>query len=132
MKAPLQKTNRNNTPLKCIALVIGYTFWYIFGSSHTTTVQLSVPLCFYNLAAYHTISAPESILVKIAGKRSDIRAVAVDQLAVHIDAEELHDGRNLITITHHNLLLPECIKLVHYVPSNPTVELLQTKQIQET
>ncbi len=127
MKAPLQKTNRHNTPLKCIALVLGYAFWYIFGSSHATTVQLSVPLCFYNIASNQTINAPESVSVTIAAKRSDLRALATDHLAAHINAEELHAGKNIVSLTHSTLLLPECIKLVHYEPLNPTVEIVQTR-----
>ncbi len=132
MKAPTPKTNKLNVPLKFIALLLGYTFWYIFGSSHTTTAQLTVPLCFYNIPELHRIHAPELISIQIAGKRSAIRALDTDALAVHINAETVHEGKNLLAITQESLLLPESIKLVHYSPSNPTVELLSTVKVQET
>ena len=132
MKAPTKKINLHNTPLKIIALLLGYSFWYIFGSSHTTAVQLTVPLCFYNVPTNNNVNAPESVSIKIAGKRSDIRALDIEQIAVHIDAEQLHEGKNLLTVTQETLLLPESIKLIHYSPSNPTVELIPKQKLQES
>lgn len=127
MNNPPLKKNHRNRLLKVIALLIGYTFWYIFGGSHAAVAELSVPLCFYHVPADTHINAPESISVKLAGKRSDIRAVEHEHLAVHIDASRLQKGKNLLTITKQELLLPNSIKLVQYSPSNPTVELLTHK-----
>ncbi len=124
MNNPPLKKSRHNNLLKGIALLIGYTFWYIFGGSHVAVVELSVPLCFYHVPTDTHINAPESISVKLAGKRSDIRAVEREHLAVHIDANKLQKGKNLIAVTRQELLLPNSIKLVQYAPSNPTVELL--------
>lgn len=124
MNNPPLKKNRHSNLLKIIALIIGYTFWYIFGGSHAAVVSLSVPLCFYHVPADTHINAPESISVKLAGKRTDIRAVEHEHLAVHIDASKLQKGKNLLKITKQELLLPNSIKLVQYSPSNPMVELL--------
>jgi hypothetical protein len=124
MASPIKKHLWSNAPLKVISLILGYTFWYIFGNSHTSTAWVTVPLCFYNVATTQTVHAPETISLKIAGKRSDLRALDPEQLAIHINAEQLHSGRNLITLTDEALFLPNSIKLVHYTPSNPTVEIL--------
>jgi len=86
-------------------------------------VTLSVPLCFYNLPADSSIEAPESISLTIAGKRSEIRALEQEHLAVHIDASELQPGKQLVAITDKKLLLPSSIKLVQHTPSNLTVKL---------
>lgn len=124
MASRTKKNVWRNAPLKLISLLLGYTFWYIFGNSHTSTAWITIPLCFYNVPEAQTIRAPETISVKVAGKRSDLRSLDPEQLAIHINAEKLKLGRNLISITDEALFLPESIKLVHYNPSNPTVEII--------
>jgi hypothetical protein len=96
----------------------------VFGNSHTATAWITVPLCFYNVPEARTVHAPETISVKIAGKRADLRSLDPEQLAIHVNAEKLKTGRNLISIPQDALFLPESIKLVHYTPSNPTVEII--------
>lgn len=112
-----------NMPLNIISLVLGYTFWYMFGSSHTITAWITVPLSFYNTPIHTSIKAPESISLKIAGKRDDIRSLDLNQVAIHIDAQDLHEGKNLLTINAQKLLLPDTIKTLHYIPINPIAEL---------
>lgn len=124
MTSPTKKTMWRNTSLKISALLFGYTFWYVFGQSHTSSAWITVPLCFYNVPKQTVIKGPETISLKIIGKRSELRLLDIDQLAIHINAEELTQGKNLLTITEKSILLPEPIKLVHYSPSNPTVELV--------
>src|SRR3990172_9535257 len=106
MASRTKKNVWRNAPLKVISLILGYTFWYIFGNSHTCTAWITVPLCFYNVPTAQTVRAPETISVKIAGKRADLRALDPEQLAIHINAQELQQGRNLITITNDALFLP--------------------------
>ena len=120
-----KKTVWRNAPLKIISLLLGYTFWYIFGNSHTANAWITAPLCFYNVSEKTIIKAPETISLKVAGKRSDLRALDPEQFAIHVNASQLNLGRNLITITDDTLFLPVSIKLVHYTPSNPTVELYE-------
>lgn len=114
-----------NVPLKIISLILGYTFWYIFGSSHTSTAWITIPLYFYNVPEEKSIKAPETLSAKISGKRSELRMLDTKELAIHINAQQLHDGKNLLTITPEIIFLPDSIKLVHYCPSNPTVELIK-------
>ncbi len=120
-----KKTAWRNAPLKVISLLLGYTFWYIFGSSHTANAWITVPLCFYNVSEKTIIKAPETISLKVAGKRVDLRSLDPQQLAIHVNASKLSPGRNLLTLTDDTLFLPASIKLVHYNPSNPTVELYE-------
>ncbi len=129
MASRTKKNVWRNVPLKVISLMLGYTFWYIFGNSHTSTAWITVPLCFYNVPTAQTIRAPETISVKIAGKRSDLRSLDSAQLAIHINAEKLDPGRTVLTITNDALFLPNSIKLVHYTPSNPMVEILPLNEL---
>ncbi len=131
MTPPAKKTTWHNASLKIISLILGYTFWYIFGHSHTSTAWITVPLCFYNVPAKNSIHGPETVSVKIAGKRSELRSLDIDELAIHINAQQLHEGKNSLNFTAQSLFLPESIKLVHYVPSNPTVELIARQDLQE-
>lgn len=124
MKTYASQISTNNTPIKIISLLLGYSLWHIFGSPHSTTVQISVPLCFYNIPAGKVIKAPEQIAIQIVGKRSDIRSLDTEQLAVHINASLLKDGKNLLPITQETLFLPESIKLIHCSPINPIANLL--------
>lgn len=128
MASRKKKNVWRNAPLKVISLMLGYTFWHIFGNSHTSTAWITIPLCFYNVPEAQTVRAPETISIKVAGKRSELRALDPTQLAIHINAERLQLGRNLITITDDALFLPHSIKLVQYNPSNPTVEILPITQ----
>ena len=124
MTDPTIRKNQHSTLLKVVALVIGYSFWHIFGGSHTAAVTVSVPLCFYNIPTETQLNAPESISVKLTGKRTDLRALDHTHLALHINATNLKKGKNLLHLSKEELLLPQTIQLVQYAPSNPTVELL--------
>ncbi len=124
MESRSKKTSRT-VPLKIISIVLGYSFWYILSSSHTSTAWISIPLYFYNVPTEKSINAPEVLSVKISGKRDELRMLDLQELAIHVNATQLHDGKNLLTITPETIFLPKRIKLVHYSPSNPTVELVQ-------
>jgi hypothetical protein len=124
MISPVKKQIWRNTSLKVISLLLGYTFWYIFGNSHSTTVWITVPLCFYNIPIATTIKGPDTISVKLCGKRSELCALESDQLAVHIDAQQFVQGKNRISLSEQSIFLPASIKLVHYNPSHPTIEVV--------
>lgn len=128
MTSPTKKTMWRNTSLKFTAFLLGYTFWYVFGQSHTSTAWITLPLCFYNVPKQTMIKGPETMALKIIGKRSDLRLLDIDTLAIHINAEELTHGKNLVTITEKSIFLPESIKLVDYSLSNPTIELISTAE----
>lgn len=83
---------------------------------------LTVPVCFYNIPSYAKLTAPDTIRVQIRGKRTDLRMLAHENLALHIDVSKLSQGRNFLAVTNETLLLPDSIKLVHYAPINPSIE----------
>ncbi len=124
MALPAKRHIWNNIPLKVISLTLGYTFWYIFSSSHVGSLWVTVPLTFYNIPTTHSIVGPETVTVRIAGKRSEIRTLDFENIAIYVDAQSLKKGRNCLAITEEQLFLPSSIKLVHYCPSNPIIELV--------
>lgn len=128
MALPVKKTIWRNTSLKIISLLLGYTFWYIFSHSHMNTLWVTVPVCFYNIPQKTTIKGPETIALKIAGKRSELSALDIDNLAIHINAHQLAQGKNLLNLDHQSLFLPQSITLVHYSPSNPIIEVVSKEE----
>lgn len=128
MTSPTKKTVWRSTSLKIISLLLGYTFWYIFGHSHTSTAWIMVPLYFYNIPKQTTINGPERVWLQIKGKRADLRLLDIEHLAIHINAEALSKGKHSLTFDEQSIFLPESIKLVHYY--NPMVELLSTEHNQ--
>ena len=123
MKLKTKNILTSNAPLKAISLILGYTFWHIFGAAHVKTIELNVPLCFHSTPANHIIKAPNTINVQLMGKRTYLYALDHNTLAVHINAHNVHTGTNPIKITSDNLFLPETVKLVHYIPCNLEVTI---------
>lgn len=102
--------------LKFNALIIGYSFWALIGEAFPATLWLSVPLCFYNQQETKKIDAPETIWVKLHGKRSHLYAIDKEALAAHINVEELHSGPQSYSITAKSLLLPPTISVSETIP----------------
>ena len=130
MKTVLKTLLINNAPIKLTSIIFGYTFWCIFSASHTASQRLNIPLCFYNLSDSDIIEAPEKLSITISGKRTDLWNLDSKKLAAHIDMQGKKLGHHPITITAADLFLPETIKLVHYSPSNATINLTNKKENQ--
>jgi hypothetical protein len=113
----------NHVPLKAIALILGYSFWYMFAQGHTISVWLNIPFSFYAVPTDMSIDAPEAITVNLVGKRTDLYNLEQEQLAIHINAQTLTSGPQQISITTETLFLPETIKVVHYKPSNLIIDV---------
>lgn len=119
----IKKIFTHNAPLKIVSLLLGYSFWFIFGHAQIITSNITVPLCFYGVDESFTIQAPETVHIELSGKRSIMQAMDMQSIAVHIDARELVDGIQPIEISSERLFLPESIKLVHYSPAQIVVNV---------
>jgi len=107
--------------LKCMALILGFFLWLFISSLHKATLWIEVPVSFYNQQDRVITYAPETVHVQLSGYRNAIRAIDCQQLAVHIDAQELHAGKNILAIKNNHLLLPDSISVVNYCPLNGSV-----------
>lgn len=117
-----------NPILKVIALIFGFVWWSVLGQTVGSNRWLHLPIAVYNTHG-KLINAPDTIQVKLTGRRNDLQALDMQHLALHIDATHLKEGKNVIDITHDMLLLPERIRLVQYQPSNIIVTAQKTAPI---
>lgn len=70
------------------------------------------------------IDAPDTILISLAtSSRYNFRSFDTSSCSMHINAHELHEGNNNLTITREHLLLPSNIRLVDCYPANFTVTM---------
>ena len=104
-----------------MAFILGFFLWLFISSLHKTTLWVEVPVSFYNQHDTTIINAPETIQIQLSGYRNNIRTIDLNQLAVHIDAQELYEGKNPLKIKAHNLFLPDLISVVNYSPLNGCV-----------
>lgn len=100
-----------------LALSISLGVWSIIGQYQLVSVWTTVPLCFYNQESF-AIQAPEYVHVQLYGKRNQFAYCDVSQLALHIDADFLTEGKQLFIPTARNLLVGEGISVLNYSPSN--------------
>lgn len=122
MKPLLKSLLTNNLLLKVASLIFGIGLWIILGASHTNTLYVDVPLCFYG-GQNKEVEAPEFITVELAGKRSDLYCLDFDNLAVHLNLDEFTVGSHVIEITAEQLFLPSSVKVIHCSPSNPVIKI---------
>ena len=116
MSTEAQRPTLRNIPLKAVSLVIGCAIWYIVSSSFGVTVQINVPISFYNTPNSLHIDAPETVSVELLGKRSFFRRVGTKNIALHIDASSFVEGKNRITISRDTLLLPDGVSIASWSP----------------
>lgn len=107
----------NKPILKINSCILGCCFWYLFSQFRPIKITFSAPLTFYE-NDQDVIEAPETIKVCLQGYKKDFYALDLQSLAIHINCNELHEGKNYLNINHKNLFLPSSIKLLHYIPSN--------------
>ncbi len=112
----LQKILVSNNFLRLVSLCCGSLAWSMLSDIPTNTKTCHVPVSFYNTNDQNTVTAPEYVMVTIAGKRNDLRDLDYKKLLVHIDAQECKEEKTTILITEKHLLLPPSINLISYSP----------------
>ncbi len=128
MQLNLKNILLNNNSLKLFSLFFGFGLWYILSQPQHVHINIAVPVCFYNTLATKKIEAPESIDLELAGKRSDIKRLSHKNVALHLDAQQLHEGEHHIIINEQHLFLPASIKLVNCIPSHLIINVKEPKE----
>lgn len=110
--------------LKVSSLIIAYLLWSIIGESFSTTRWYQIPIVFYNIEENIKLTAPEYIWIQMKSKRSILSNIDTDNLALHINAQELKTGPNNVTVNEETLLLSANICVSNFIPQNVIVNKL--------
>lgn len=102
--------------LKITACILGYSVWIVMSSSYPITTWFRVPLYFYNVSEQLIIDAPATVNIQVCGPRSVIRQLRASATAVHINATELHEGINKISLSSAMLFLPPTVQIFESTP----------------
>jgi hypothetical protein len=117
--------------LKILSCIIGYGIWSTLSSLHSHTAVFQAPICFYNEGANKHIEAPDYITIQVQSKKEILKSIDTKNIAVHIDAQSLHNGPNLLTVNHATLFLPQSVNVVHCNPANIVITVKE-KQVNES
>lgn len=124
MSLVIERPRLNALFLKCCALILGYALWNIMSKPHSIQITIPVPVSFYNTDT-RTLTAPDTIHVKISGPRKDIFKTAYNA-SLHCDAALLHEGANTVTLSEQQIFLPDTVSLVDYRPTKIIVTVTST------
>jgi hypothetical protein len=100
----------------------------ILNNQHTRTIELKVPVCLFDQKPEHDITIPTDIVIGLNGKRKDLQTLDVQSLAVHINAQKLCHGEHALIVDSSTLFLPSSVKLVHYMPSNNVIQVIDNSR----
>jgi hypothetical protein len=103
--------------IKISALAMGYSLWFYTGQLYPSSCWIEVPLCFYNIPAHVRIQAPETVHIKLTGKRMHLRDLDLPTLAIHVNAQKFTPGKQAYHVTHYDLFLPGNIQVTACKPS---------------
>ena len=121
MEIKLKKHHLNKFSLNVLSLLFGYTFWIIISSYQQTNISFDVPISFYNTKNI-VIDSPQSVSLTVLTKREMLYKKSKD-IAVHINANQLKEGKNKIHLTQSHLFLPDGLEMVNYNPSSIIVTI---------
>lgn len=105
--------------------MLGYALWNIVSQQQTIIISREAPLYFYNIPQSYHVNAPETVTISLEGKKKYLKLLSSEQLAIHINGQELHIGEQPLIMNEKKLFLPEIIKLVNY---SPTVISIDTQE----
>jgi len=121
----MKKIFLQNTQIKIIAFILGYSFWYIFSQSHTAHIKLNAPICFYNIPEDFDIACKENITVELCAKRADLGTIDKETVAFHIDMHDHKKDKKIVKLTQDQLLLPDSIKMVRCYPASIAINITE-------
>ena len=113
----------SNLTLKIVSLALGYQLWLVIGQTSTVKMWLTLPLSFYDVPDTIVLDAPETINVQLIGVREDLRNIDQQTVAIHCNTAAFKKGKQTISLSEQNLLLPNRVKVVNWSPSNIVVDV---------
>jgi len=122
MKRFLKNIFLNNVQIKLFSIILAYGVWSLVNQSHTDDIWTDVPVCFYETEKGMKIACADTVKMNLAGRRSDLRSLNIEDVAIHIDSRTLAEGKNTITLSERQVMLPETIKVAGWTPPHLEVQ----------
>jgi YbbR domain-containing protein len=119
---------QTNLLMKFLSLMFAFCFWLMWSSEQQTLVTLKVPVCFFNTSDEREITAPETLQVTLSGKRKNLLKLDPKNIAIHVDAQTLIEGEQLLKPTAEQLLLPLGVQVAQWNPAHVTIEVTELSE----
>ncbi len=111
----VQKLTRYNLNLKIISLLIGFSIWYMFIHLIPAQYSYNIPICFDD--EIDAQCSTDSITITLLSSKWNFYTLDKNNLAVHINKNDISDKKNIIHVRAEKLLLPVSFKLIDCCPS---------------
>lgn len=118
----LKKHLWTNLTIKLFSLILAFGLWSFLSQSQVFRVIYTVPICFFGKSTLDT-TQPDSVDITLEAKRSVFINFDKNSLAVHINNELLHEGKNIHVICKQDLFLPSDINMIDCNPR--IIEVIQ-------
>lgn len=111
----IKKLLWSNLTIKCCSLILGFGIWSFLSQAQKCSFSCLAPIWFMHKDT-RAISGPPYIEVTLAAQRSHLSTLDMNAIAVHIDAQNLKEGKNTKIVSQEDLLLPSYINMVDCNP----------------
>ena len=109
--------------IKIVSCIIGYSLWAFIAQYQTTTMQYSIPICFYQTNEEQIITGPEFVTCLLEGKRKNLYSFNAENSIIHIDASLYKEGTYAIPLSKEDLFLPNNLQLLTFKPATIKVTI---------
>jgi YbbR domain-containing protein len=93
------------------------------------SVTYSVPVALQQSSNLVVTNKPDHVDVTLRGLRKYVRAIDPKNLCIAVDAGQLAEGANHISVTSATLGLPNVVSVVDYNPMNLTIVAEQRSDV---
>ncbi len=102
----------NNLSLSICSLLLAFGVWRAISSSAKIHATIPATIFFYN-TNNKKIIAPEQCSLTVYAKRSTVTSL-IHTAAIHIDAQQYHNGKNKVLIKKEMFDIPSDVLLLNY------------------
>ncbi len=113
---------KKNVTIKCLSIILGVFFWFIFSYDKMNIGWYKLPIVVYNGQELE-YEGPEYIWAQLSGKRADLIHLDMKNLALYIDTDRLNLGQNMIEVSWDAMFLPSTINVLDSSPNNIIITL---------
>ncbi len=117
MTINVQMFAKKNVTIKCLSVMVGVFFWFVFSYDKINSAWYKLPVIVYN-GQDTEYEGPEYIWAQLSGRRTDFTHLDMKNLALYIDAHTLNPGKNRINVSCDAMFLPSTINVLDSNPNN--------------